>query len=172
MSVQCNLRHYSSFSRNWEMAQNLPFSSLLFSSFSVESGWSVQHVHITLNCLYPISVANPKSSGILSKAYGISFPGDLGTLLLSLPSAWEVMYLHCKTCSEVLKEKRTNWFHSNSTSLLAFHKRKPRGHKYQRVFFTKDEKLNYSSTQKGWRAWLKLGQFSPNFPSKNTWSHI
>lgn len=45
--------------------------------------------------------------------------------------------------------------------LLAFHKLKPGGLRYQRVFFTQDEKLCCSWTQKGWGAWLKWGLFPP-----------
>lgn len=140
------------------MAQNLQFSS-----FYVVSGWSVQHVPIIQNCLYPTSVANPKSSGILSKAYWIPFPRDFRNTAAQPSSCttswWEIVYFPCKTCPEVLKEKRTSCFHSNPTFLLVFHKLKPRGHKYQMVFFTKDEKVCCSCTQKSWRARLKLGHF-------------
>lgn len=159
MSVLCNLRHFSSFPETGKWHKIFHLQVCSFSSFSVESGWSVQYVPIILNCFYPIPVANPESSGILSKAYGIPLPGDLGTLLLSLPSVWEIIYLSCKTCSEVLKEKRTNCFHSNIISLLAFHKLKPRGQRYHMIFFTEDATLYCSCTQKSWKAWLKLGHF-------------
>lgn len=152
MSVQCDLRHYSSFPENG--TESSLFSSAFFLAFLC-SDWMM-----CATCLYypqlPLShiSCKPKVFWHFIRSLVNSIPWRLQEYRCSAFLLHSIlMRNHLFSLQELpwsIKRKKNICFHSNFAFLWASHKLKPRGHKYHRVFLTEHEMLCCNCTQKGW----------------------